>query len=394
MIAWLDCRVGVAGDMLLGALVDAGADERAVKAAVAAVSDGAAEVTFDRVLRCGFAALKATVTTPGERPVSHRGLAEIVGMIEHAGLPDEVGAASVAVFTLIGEVEARQHGCDVADVHFHEVGALDTIADVVGVVTAWHSLGWPEATGSMIGLGTGMVRAGHGPMSVPAPAVAGVLARTGAPTWAGPLPMEATTPTGSALVAQLAGAWGDPPAMIVRSQGFGAGSADPAGVANVTRVVLGEPVRPAAGEPADVVELRCNVDDLDPRVWPSVLAALLAAGALDAWLAPITMKHGRPAQLLTVLGHHETAADLRRLIFELTPTFGVRWQTWHREILDREWQQVLVRGHPVAVKIGRRDGRQVTIQPEWRDVESAAAALDVPARVVLAEAQRGVRRLT
>jgi uncharacterized protein (TIGR00299 family) protein len=387
--------------MLLGALIDAGADADAVRTAVQSVSNGDAEVTFDRVTRHGFAAIKATVTTPAEGRHEdvggQRGLADIVAMIDAAGLAGPVVAAAVEVFTAIGEVEAQRHGCALTEVHFHEVGALDTIADVVGCVAAWHSLGWPAATTSMIGVGRGVVGAAHGPMSVPAPAVAGLLAQAGAPTWAGPLPREATTPTGAALVARLTDGWGDLPAMVLRSQGFGAGSADPPGVANLTRVVLGEALAAAprgADEPDQVVELRCNVDDLDPRVWPSVLDTLLAEGALDAWLTPITMKRGRPAQMLTVLCRPLDAPGLRRRIFDVTPTFGVRWQHLAREVLDREWQEVDVLGHPLAVKVGRRAGEVVTVQPEWRDVERLAAELGLPARVVLERAKRDVRDLT
>lgn len=397
-VAWLDCRIGVAGDMLLGALVDAGADAAAVSDAVGAVSRGAVAVRFERVRRAGFAAVRAIVEARGDagRPEQHRGLAEIEAMIARAGLEPSVADSAIAVFRAIGDVEAERHGCALAEVHFHEVGALDTIADVVGAMAAWHSLGWPAATASVVGVGAGVVSASHGPMSVPAPAVTGLLTRAGAPSWAGPLAREATTPTGAALVTFLAASWGDQPPMTVRAQGFGAGSADPPGVANVTRVLVGAPLPSddrAAPGPL-VAEVRANVDDLDPRVWPSVIDALLADGALDAWLTPITMKHGRPAQCVTVLCAVDRVAHVRARIFELTPTLGVRWQELPREVLDREWVAVPVLGHQVAVKVGRRAGVVVTTQPEWRDVQRVAQEVGMPARTVLELAKQAVKDVT
>ena len=216
-----------------------------------------------------------------------------------------------------------------------------------------------------------MVAGSHGELSVPAPAVSGLLGRAGAPSWAGPLPREAATPTGVALLCVLSAGWGDQPAMVVQREGRGAGTADPAGIANVTRVLIGRRsvdstaagVEPVQTRDDDVLEVRCNVDDLDPRVWPSVVAALLDAGALDAWLQPITMKGGRPAILLSALLRRSSFDAVTSEIFRSTPTFGVRWHRVDREELDRAFVRVQVAGCDVSVKVGSRGGEVITAQP-------------------------------
>ncbi len=393
-MAWIDARIGIAGDMLLGACLAAGADLNAVQHAVHQVTGGVVKVQARREQRCGLAATRAVVTIDQDAPaVGHRNLADITRILRTAELAPDVCDSAIAVFTLIAEAEAECHGSPVAEVHFHEVGAWDTIADVVGVLTAWRSLGCPQATGSLVGVGAGLISTEHGTLSVPAPAVAALLTRAGAPSAAGPLHREAATPTGAALLAHLCdGRWGEQPPMSTSVMGFGAGSADPPHVANVTRVILGQPLstgEPTAGnsEPATIVELTCNIDDLDPRAWPSIVAALLARGALDCWHAPITMKRGRPGRQLFVLCHSDQAGRLREAIFDQTPTLGVRWRHVDREVLDRHFLQVTIDGHPIAVKVGFHGGRATTIQPEWRDVERAAAALNQPVRTVLAQAQ-------
>ncbi len=324
---------------------------------------------------------------PAADRATHRNLNDITALLQTADLEQRVKDGALAVFTEIAAAEAQCHGTAIDEVHFHELGAWDTIGDVVGVLAAWDSLGWPRATASEIGVGAGIVHTSHGPLSVPGPAVSTLLARAGAPSLAGPLPMEATTPTGAALVAYLCeGRWGPQPAMRVHAVGLGAGTADPAGVANVTRVMVGVGATPTADSNSEVVELTCNVDDLDPRLWPSVVASLLDCGALDCWHTAITMKHGRPAHQLFVLCAPEQAAALRSAVFSLTPTLGVRWRLLQREMLDRHFVEVTVGGHPIAVKVGFQHGSPRTATPEWRDVERVAQSLQVPARQILAQA--------
>lgn len=389
-VLWLDCGIGVAGDMLTGALVAAGADAEQVRAAVAAVARAAGaeqhlQIDFEPVIRAGLTATRSVVTADA-RDQPHRRLADIHHILATARLDRAVADDARAVFGLLADAEAIVHGCDVAQVHFHEVGALDAIGDIVAALTAWRSLGAPATWVSPVALGAGTVRMDHGLLPVPAPAVAQIL--RGAPTLPGPLAFEACTPTGAALAAYLAGGrWGPCPAMTVAAQGYGAGLADPPHAPNVTRAIVGHQSEAgaAAGLPAAeaLQELHANIDDLDPRAWPSTIGALLAAGALDAWLTPIVMKHGRPAVTLSVLCHSADAAPLTSAIFELTPTLGVRRRPTERVALQRRWVTVTVLGAPVRVKFGILDGHVVTRQPEWRDIERVAREAGCAPRIVL-----------
>jgi uncharacterized protein (TIGR00299 family) protein len=279
-------------------------------------------------------------------------------------------------------------------VHFHEVGALDAVADVVGSAAGLAALGVNEAVASEVALGGGMVRAAHGLLPVPGPAVLALLSDVGAPVRGGPVPYELCTPTGAAILASVAGSWGDLPAMAVNAVGVGAGARDVEDAPpNVLRIVLGE--RAPAGGGLDggaAVVLETNVDDLDPRLWPGVLARLLESGAADAWLTPILMKKGRPAHTLHVLAAPERTEALARLVFAETSTLGLRVASVGKRALARGEVLVEVGGRRVRVKTGILDGAVVNAQPEWDDVAAAAAVLGRPAKAVLAEAVGLARR--
>lgn len=399
MICWVDARVGVAGDMLLAALLDAGADLLTVSEAITAATDGRARIRVEPVSRRGIAGSLLVVDVDADVHFDH--LADLLACVDAAGLSADVAQRARAVFTRLARAESAVHGVEAGDVHLHEVGELDTVVDVVGCLAALANLGVEQVVASPIGVGGGMVTVAHGSLSVPVPGVAALLAEAGAPSHAGPLEMEAATPTGVALLAELADEWGGQPPMRVSAQGVGAGSADPAAAANITRVLLGEPVGlgvavASAGGAADsaVVELHCNVDDLDPRAWPQVIDALLEAGALDAWLTPITMKGGRPAVMLGVLAEEIALGVLTEVVFAHTTTLGVRFAPVQREVLDREWVSVEVDGHAVSVKVARRAGTVVTVQPEWRDVVAAASALGRAPRDVADAARAAVSQIT
>ncbi len=278
------------------------------------------------------------------------------------------------------------HGTTPEAVHFHEVGALDAIADVVAACAGFAHLGLTALHVSAVALGGGTVQAAHGRMSVPGPAVVRLLAD--APSYGGPVDVELATPTGAALLATHATAWGPAPAMTGTRQGHGAGGRDLAGHANVLRLVVGEPWSGSghAEAPGTALVLETNVDDQDPRLWPAALAALLAAGASDAWLTPILMKKGRPAHTLHVLVHPSRAAQVRDAVFEHTSAIGLREQVVTKHALDRRDVTVEVDGHPVRVKVAGHAGRTLNAQPEWEDVAAAALALGVPAKTVLARA--------
>ena len=383
VVAWLDVTAGVAGDMLLGALVDAGVDLAEVQRMVDLVLPDTVRLEATAVLRAGLRAVKVEVRSVVEDH-PHRRWAEIRARIETAGLPQPVADRATAVFRRLAEVEASAHGVPVEEVEFHEVGSWDSVADVVGTCAALHLLGVEEVVATRIALGSGTVRTAHGVLPVPVPAVLGLV--DGWSVEAGG-DGELATPTGVALVTTYASAQGPLPVLEVVGSGVGAGTRDPAGRPNVVRVVLG---RRSTGVAPDVarrmVVIEANVDDLDPRVWPTVLAALLEAGAADAWLTPILMKKGRPAHTLSVLGDADRAPALRDRVFALTSTIGVRQSVVERWALDRGWVDVEVDGATVPVKVAHRDGAVVHATPEFDDVVRLAAERSQPVRDVLAAA--------
>ncbi|GEA89076.1 nickel pincer cofactor biosynthesis protein LarC [Cellulomonas cellasea] len=392
-VLWVDASAGVAGDMLLGALVDAGVPLDVLQAAVDAVIPGSVRLTAATVTRAGLRATKVEVDVLVDDP-PHRTWSTIRGLLGDADLDPAVRAAALAAFARLADAEGRVHGVPAEDVHFHEVGALDAIADVVGSCAGVASLGAARVVVSPVALGSGTIDAHHGTLPVPAPAVL-ELAR-GWDVLAGGRG-ELATPTGLALVTSLASASGPLPAMRVERTGVGAGTRDRPDRANVVRIALGtEAVVPPHAdvrtrqEPAVVLET--NVDDLDPRLWPGVLARLLAAGASDAWLTPILMKKGRPAHTLHVLADPLAADALRELVLAHTTTLGIRTSTVTKDVLDRAWVSVDVplgaprESSPVRIKVGHRGGVVVQAMPEFEDVAALADATGVPVAQVLTAA--------
>jgi pyridinium-3,5-bisthiocarboxylic acid mononucleotide nickel chelatase len=392
VIGWLDCSSGVSGDMLLGALVDAGADLALLQAAVDDVTPEPLRLRAERLQRAGIAATRVHVE--GTHSTVHRTLDDVRRLLDEAGgLDVVVRDRARSVFEALAAAEARVHGTTPEQVHFHEVGALDAIADVVAGTAGLASLGLSSLVVSPVALGGGTVQAAHGRLPVPGPAVVELLA--GVPTYGGPVDVELATPTGAALVVTSATSWGRQPLMAATTQGFGAGGRDLPGHPNVLRLVLGEPVsldgsRDSSHEPAMVLET--NVDDLDPRLWPQVLATLLAAGASDAWLSPILMKKGRPAHTLHVLVPVRLADDVERVVFTQTSAIGLRRIPVAKRALDRGSTTVYVGEQPVSVKLALLDGEVVNAQPEYEDVAAAATALDRPVKIVLAQALAVVHR--
>lgn len=388
---WIDASAGVAGDMLLAALLDAGAPAAAVETAVDAVIPGEVELRTGPVRRAGLRALRLEViATAADHP--HRSWATIRSRLADAALDPAVRASAQAVFARLAAAEGRVHGVPAEQVHFHEVGSWDSIADIVGVCAAVHALGVREVLVGPVALGSGRIPSAHGDLPVPAPAVLELA--TGWPVTAGGAG-ELATPTGMALVTTLAGSSGPLPAMVVHAVGVGAGGRDVPGRANVTRVVLGrdEPVAGTTGAPAEQLwVLETNVDDLDPRLWPGVLTGLLELGAADAWLVPILMKKGRPAHSLCVLAADADRPALREAIFASTTTLGVRERPVLRTALARRWVDVPVAGRTVRIKIGLQGGvvRQAT--PEFEDAAALAADRGLPVRDVLDEAAAAARR--
>lgn len=387
-LAWFDVSAGVAGDMLCGALVDAGAPLEVLQDAVDAVVPGAVRWSHQRVRRAGLRAAAVTPELVG-RDDTGRPWPAIRDLLAGSDLPAPVCTAASTVLGRIAEVEARLHDTAVDDVHLHEVGGLDAIADVVGTCAALHHLGITEVVGSRLAVGSGEVRAAHGLLPVPVPAVV-ALAHGWTVTSGGD--GELATPTGTALVTTLASRCGPLPALRLEAAGTGAGRRDTPSRANVVRVLVGRPAAAADGEGTVGTQhlLATNVDDLDPRLWPQVLDALLAAGAADAWLTPIVMKKGRPAHTLTVLAPPEAVATLRRVLAESTSTIGLREQVIAKHALPRVHTSVEVAGMPIAVKVAVAGGRVVHATPEYAEVVAVAARLDRPVRQVLEAASAAV----
>jgi len=379
---WVDASAGIAGDMLLGALLDAGASLDAVRSAVAAVVPGEVVVRTSAVTRAGLRALKVDVESTGDGH-PHRSWARIRALLGSADLPTAIRDPALAVFARLAEAEGRVHGIPADDVHFHEVGSWDAIADIVGVCAALADLGVDRVTASPVAVGSGRTRAAHGDLPVPVPAVL-ELAR-GWQVLAGG-EGELATPTGMALLRTLADTCGPIPPMEIAAVGIGAGGRDTGGRANVVRAVVGAAAVADAPTASDMWVLETNVDDLDPRLWPTVLAALLAAGAPDAWLVPILMKKGRPAHTLCVLAHYGDREALRDRVFALTSTLGVRETPVSRTALQRDWRAVTVPGGEVRIKVGLRAGRIATTTAEFEDAAALARTRGVPVRRVLDEA--------
>jgi uncharacterized protein (TIGR00299 family) protein len=384
---WVDAGNGAAGDMLLAALLDAGADLSAVRSGLRGLGVGPLEVEPGQVRRHGLRALHADVRVPPD-DVS-RNLADVTEILSSASLPPAVHDFAVAVFERLARAEARVHGVDVAQIHFHEVGALDAIADVTGCALGLHSLDLlgpaTRRVVSPVAAGSGVVRAAHGPLPVPVPAVLELLTEAGAPLRSHPASMELCTPTGAALLATLATGWGPMPDCVPASVGTGAGTADPPGHPNVLRVVVGTASEAADWVSAELHRVDSTIDDLDPRVWPEVLEALRSAGAADAWCSPALMRKGRPGQVLSVLVDALRLDAVCRVVFEQTTTLGVRVSSVERRSLRRDRVEVTAGGVTVGVKRGLLGDRVVTVQPEYDEVRAAAAAAGRPVHEMLAE---------
>ncbi|HEY0718586.1 MAG TPA: nickel pincer cofactor biosynthesis protein LarC [Streptosporangiaceae bacterium] len=390
--AYIDATAGVAGDMLLAALLDAGADVERVRAVIASLGVPGLGLKTESARRGGLACLRAVITIPAVTDRERR-LAEVLGHVGATDLGPAGKDLAARVFRLLAGAEGAVHGEPPEHVHFHEVGAFDSLADVVGSVAALEDLGLLRP-GAVIGCsalaaGSGSVSSRHGRLPVPAPAVLQIAATAGLDLTGGDLPGERTTPTGAALVA-VAATPGGCPAMTVRAVGTGGGGRDTPDRPNITRVVVGEASGADSGRrEGDVTVVESTVDDLDPRLWPSVLQAVRAAGAWDCWCAPIIGRHGRPGQVLTALCAEPVRGAVADAIFAHTGTLGVRWSRMSRLTAARTSVPVEVgppgRRQVVTVKVagppagGTESG---TATPELAEAEAAAQALGWPVRAV------------
>lgn len=378
---WVDASAGVAGDMLAGALVDAGVPLDVMRAAVDAVMPAAVALECTRTLRAGMSASKFDVRVI-ESEAPHRHLANILSAVAHAPLAAQVQSMIEATFRCLGEAEAMAHGIAVQEVHFHEIGAADSIADVVSVCAGLHWLDARSIGFSTLELGYGDVRGGHGRIPVPTPAA---LRLTQGLNVKSEFAGEMATPTGLALLTAL-GEQTPPPSMRLLQSGAGAGSKDPADHANVVRVLVGDSTDPQ-------LLIETNVDDMDPRLWPGAIEAILQAGARDAWLTPIVMKKGRPAHTLSVLCDGKARPEIEEAIFRSTSSIGLRVIEVDKVALDRGFAEVVVAGEPIAVKYAGRNDRIYNVSIEWDHIATAAQVSGMSERAVLAEATLAAKAL-
>jgi pyridinium-3,5-bisthiocarboxylic acid mononucleotide nickel chelatase len=447
-IAYLECFSGMSGDMFLGALVDAGVPARVLEETVAALNAAAnlgARLEISRVVRSGISATKVDVWVNGEKDLpreefweredshahasetvhhdhehhehshlhdgessrteapsafaqgrsaphehSHgRGLTEIRGIISAAAISDRAKKTAIAIFGALGAAEANVHNTPIEDIHFHEVGAVDAIVDIVCAAVGAEALGVDEIICSPLNVGGGTVKCAHGTFPVPAPATVELL--KDAPVYSSGVQAELVTPTGAAIVKTLASRFAAFPEMKIEKSGYGAGSRDFPGHPNVVRLTIGEAASHAlASKTASqtITVLEANLDDLNPQVFGYVLDRLLEEGALDAFALPVQMKKNRPGTLLTVLCKPEDASKLTQLIFTETSTLGVRRREEVRQTLARRWESVHTAWGEVRIKIASMNGTVTNYAPEYEDCRRIAAEHRVPLKTVMQEAAR------
>jgi hypothetical protein len=380
-IGWLDCSCGISGDMLLGALRDLGALGD-LDRFLGSLDGLDVSCTTATTTRHGLAATSVEVSAQADQP--QRRLDDVLEIVGRADVPEPVRERATAVFHRLATVESAVHGIATADVHFHEVGAVDSIVDVLGGCLGLHALDLDQLVVSPIALGGGSVDTAHGVLPVPTPAALGLLSGSSLIGHGGPVDVELATPTGIALLAEWTTDTGPMPAMTVEAIGVGAGGRELDDRANVARLVIGVAAEAPGDESWQVIE--ANVDDLDPRLWPGVLDQLLAAGAADAWLTPILMKKGRPAHTVSALVSAEAVDGVRRVLVTETSTIGTRAHPVSKNALDRQWLTVDIGGAQVQVKLAYDNGRRTNVSPEFDDAAAAAIALGVPVKEILSRA--------
>jgi pyridinium-3,5-bisthiocarboxylic acid mononucleotide nickel chelatase len=383
--AYFDCFSGISGDMTLGALVDAGCPVEHLRSELRGLQVPGWEVSAEKVWKQGMAA--TSVTVRAEDRHKHRSLGTILEILKSSKLAVPVCEQASAIFTKLGEAEARVHDVPLEKIHFHEVGAVDAIVDIVGACIGFHFLGIEKFSCSRLNVGGGTVKMAHGILPVPAPATANLL--QGKPTYSSGVERELVTPTGAAIVATVCDSFGPQPAMTVRAIGYGAGTADLEGQPNVLRIMIGDAAeKTVPGFDEEIAVIEANLDDMNPQIYGYFLEKALAAGALDVYTTPVHMKKNRPGTLLTVLCKPQETHTLMSLIFAETTTFGARTYRAERRTLPREFLSVSTDFGDVRIKISRMNGRILHVQPEYDDCRRLAVEKNVPLRRVISEALR------
>jgi len=384
-LAYFDCFSGISGDMTLGALLDAGCDIEQLRAELLGLQVPGWELSAEKVWKNGMAATYARVKTEDQQ--KHRSLSAILEILQNSQLAPPVRQRAASIFQKLGEAEARVHDVPIEKIHFHEVGAVDAIVDIVGVCIGFHALGIEKFACSPLNVGGGTAKMAHGILPVPAPATANLL--QGKPTYSNGVQRELVTPTGAAIVATLCDSFGPQPPMTVSAIGYGAGTADLEGQPNVLRLMVGEAAeKTVPGYDQEITVIEANLDDMNPQIYGYFQEKALAAGALDVFTTPVQMKKNRPGTLLTVLCQPADAQALMLLIFAETTTFGVRTYSAQRRVLPREFVKVTTSFGEVRVKLSRVNGRILHVSPEYDDCRKLAEEKNVPLQRVINEALR------
>jgi len=383
-IAYFDCFSGISGDMVLGALVDSGADLDEIEAELRKLALPGWTISAEKVKRRALYATHVRVEAREHHP--HRNLSEILDRIDSARLAPRAAERAKKIFHRLGKAEAKVHQVPIESVHFHEVGAVDSIVDIVGSAIGFELLGIDEFACSAFDVGGGVVKTAHGLLPVPAPATAELL--RGAPTFSSGIERELVTPTGAAIASTLSARFAEMPAMTLSSIGHGAGSADFVEKANVLRILIGERAVSETGEywgvPVTVIET--NVDDMSPQIYGYFVDRAIAAGAIDVFSTPAQMKKNRPGLLVTLLSEAENVTRLIDLIFRETTTIGVRTYEVRRRTLDRELIPVTTPFGDVRMKLARMDGSILNATPEYEDCQRIAVERGIPLKQVIAAA--------
>jgi uncharacterized protein (TIGR00299 family) protein len=389
-LAYFDCFSGISGDMTLGALVDAGCDLELLRSGLAGLEVPGWTISSEKVWKNGMAATFVRVVT--EDQAKHRGLSAILEILDKSLLAEPVRKNASAIFHKLGEAEATVHDVPLEKIHFHEVGAVDAMVDIVGACIGFAALGIEKFACSALNVGGGTAKMAHGVLPVPAPATAKLL--KGKPTYSNGVQKELVTPTGAAIVATLCDFFGPQPAMSVSAIGYGAGSSDLEDQPNVVRIMIGEAAEKAVpGFDDEIAVIEANLDDMNPQIYGYFLEKALAAGALDVYTTPVQMKKNRPGTLLTLLSKPMDTNMLMSLIFAETTTLGVRTYTARRRTLPREIVNVHTQYGDVHIKLARINGSIRHVAPEYEDCRKLASEKNVPLQQVISEALRSFERM-
>jgi uncharacterized protein (TIGR00299 family) protein len=382
--AYFDCFSGISGDMTLGALLDADVLIERLRDELQGLNIPGWELASEKVWKNGMAATYAKVRA--QDTTTHRSLSTILDIIEKSALAPNVKDQAAAIFQKLGEAEAAVHDVPLEKIHFHEVGAVDAIVDIVGACIGFAALGIESFACSALNVGGGTAKMAHGVLPVPAPATARLL--LGKPTYSNGVQKELVTPTGAAIVSALCTSFGPQPPMAVTSIGYGAGTADLEGQPNVLRLMVGESAEKRAAESETIRVLEANLDDMNPQIYGYFLEKALAAGALDVFATPVQMKKNRPGVLVTVLCKLEDEPKFHEMLFAETTTLGVRAYTAERRVLARQWETVHTAFGEVRIKVARLNGHIRQASPEFEDCRKLAEAKNVPLQRVMDEAMR------